>query len=157
MADQSLSHIAVVPKSNIKHWDQNLSSNKTVITRSKNDPFWDLKTDSGSSRRDLAFSAFKTRLRAQKNPRDPEAPKSREKEAFGDPNGTKMRQQKFENGFESPRRDLSSCSIRIALGAQRRHFFKICMRPWICRSHFLADFSYTFSPLKVSQIKLDPI
>ena len=40
--------------------------NRTVITMSKNDPFWDLKTDSGSSRRALAFSGLKTRLGAQK-------------------------------------------------------------------------------------------
>ena len=46
------------------------SCNRMVITRSKNCPFWDLKTD-----------------------------------------------------FESSRRDLASCSIRIALGAQKRHFF----------------------------------
>ena len=36
------------------------SSNRTVITMSTNDPFSDLKTDSGSSRRDLAFSGLKT-------------------------------------------------------------------------------------------------
>ena len=33
---------------------------------SKNDPFWDLKTDSGSSRRALAFSGLKTCLGATK-------------------------------------------------------------------------------------------
>ena len=43
------------------------SSNRTVITMSKNDPFWDLKTDSGSSRRALAFSGLKMRLRAPKS------------------------------------------------------------------------------------------
>ena len=41
--------------------------NRAVITTSKNDPFWDLKTDSGSSRRALAFSGRKTRLGAQKS------------------------------------------------------------------------------------------
>lgn len=40
--------------------------NRTVITMSKNDPFWDLKTDSGSSRRALAFSGLKTCLGAKK-------------------------------------------------------------------------------------------
>ena len=40
--------------------------NRTVITMSKNDPFWDFKTDSGSSRRALAFSGLKTRLGAKK-------------------------------------------------------------------------------------------
>ena len=42
------------------------SSSRKVIKLSKNDPLWDLKTDSGSSRRALAFSGLKTRLGAKK-------------------------------------------------------------------------------------------
>ena len=42
----------------------------------------------------------------------------------------------LKKGFESSRRDLLSCTIRIALGAQKRLLFYIYMPPWICKPLF---------------------